>query len=199
MGSSSRVRAYLAMSLDGYVAGPEHQLDWLTDARSADAPALAADEWGSVADAAVTYDEFVASVGCLLMGRTTLDVVMAMEGDWFYGGLRVLVATHRALDDAPPTVTAVSGSIHELVAAAQEIAGDGDVYLDGANLIRQALEAHRLDEIIATIVPTALGAGVSLFAGLSREHQFTVHQVSRYGGGLIQVRLTPGEAHEVSP
>ena len=58
----SLVRVFLACSLDGFLAGPEDELDWLpTDAGIED-----------------TFTPFLASIGALAMGRRTFDVVRAM-------------------------------------------------------------------------------------------------------------------------
>ena len=111
-------------------------------------------------------EEFMSQVGALLMGRRTHDVVAGL-GQWPYGHTPVLVATHRDLEPAADTIRAVTGDIAALITQAKEAAGDRDVYLDGADLVRQGLEAGLVDELCITYLPTLLGAeGVRLFDGL---------------------------------
>lgn len=79
------VRVFLAVSLDGFLAGPGDDLSWLpTD----------------VDLGAYGFAPFLEEVGALLMGRRTYDVVAAMGGAWPYGDRPVLVATHRPMAPA---------------------------------------------------------------------------------------------------
>ncbi len=170
----SRVRVYIATSLDGFIAGPDNDLSWL--------PTAAIDE-----TEAVTYEAFMADVGALLMGRRTYDVVRGFEGDWPYGELPVLVATSRPLDDAPATVAPVSGAITSILAEAKRVAGDRDVYLDGGNLVQQALDVDAVDELIVTVVPILLGDGVQLFGETSKRIPLQFEAPHRYGS-MVQLR-----------
>lgn len=176
---SGRVRAFLACSLDGFVAGPDHDLSWLPGP-DPDAPE---DDAG--------YGAFMAEVGAMLMGRTTHDVVAGFDVDWPYGDTPVLVATHRPLTPGAPTVRAVSGDIGALVAEARAAAGGADVYVDGGALVRQALSAGLLDQLILTVIPIALGDGVSLFAGLDAPQRFACHGARPLHGGMVQLTYTP--------
>jgi dihydrofolate reductase len=183
MSSTGRVRVYVAMSLDGYIAGPDDDLSWLPEV----------DETQSDAGA-VGFEQFIADVGALLMGRRTFDVVMSFDADWPYGDRPVLVATHRPLD--PPGlpgkhVRAASGDIVELIASAREAAGGKDVYLDGGILVGQALDANLVDELILTVVPVVLGGGAPLFAGVTQQSDFEFTGTHRYGGGLVQLHARP--------
>ena len=176
---AGRIRAFLACSLDGFVAGPDDDLSWLPGP-DPDAPE---DDAG--------YAAFMAEVGAMLMGRTTHDVVAGFDVPWPYGDTPVLVATTRPLEPGAPTVRAVSGDIAALVDDARQTAGGGDVYVDGGALVRQALVAGLLDELILTVVPVALGAGASLFGGLPAHHRFERQQVRALFGGMVQLTLTP--------
>lgn len=79
-----RFIVYIAASADGYIADAEGGIDWLA--------AYDARQYG--------YDEFIASVGAIVMGRTTYDEVLR-QGDWPYPGKTAYVLTSRALP-APP-------------------------------------------------------------------------------------------------
>jgi len=182
----SRVRVFLAYSLDGYIAGPSDDLSWLpgaTDDASTKEPSETS---------AVTYEAFIGEVGALLMGRRTYDVVVGFEGPWPYGERPVLVASHRPLGPlAAPTVERTEGEIAELVARARKLASGGDVYLDGGFLVRQALDAGLVDELILTQVPVVLGAGHALFSGVTKRHHFELRGCHRYGEQMVQLVLQP--------
>lgn len=181
---TSRVRVYIASSLDGFIAGPNDDLSWLTGPG-------AANPGGETDSGALTYEALMADVGALLIGRGTFDVVYAMDG-WGYGDVPVLVATHRALpNDARRTVRAVSGPISDLVGQAKDVAGDKDVYVDGGHLIRQAAEADLIDDLTITMAPIALGAGHPLFAGMTTRYPLEITGHYRYAGGMVQIQARP--------
>jgi dihydrofolate reductase len=183
MSPNPRVRVYLACSLDGFIAGPDNDLAWLHRDRSAPGD-LAPDA------EALRFEPFLGQVGALLMGRATYDVVTAM-GVWPYGELPVLVATHRPLTPVSAHVRGVSGPIADLLADAKRAAGTKDVYLDGGDLVQQALNARLVDELTLTFVPVILGKGVRLFDHLREpiDLQFLAHR--SFDQGMVQVTVRP--------
>jgi len=185
MAGSGCVRVYIACSLDGFIAGSDDDLSWLpgSDGRGSVAETRDAD--------AVGYEDFMADVGALLMGRRTYDVVCSFGGGWPYGDRPVLVATHRELTPEVATVSKVDGTIAQMVAAALEAADGEDVYLDGGMLVRQALDADLVDELVVTIAPIILGEGQPLFAGVTRRHAMTIESHHRFDGGMVQLRMRP--------
>ena len=179
-----RIRVYLASSLDGFIAGPNDDLSWLTG------PA-AANRGGETDPGALTFEAFMADVGAVLMGRGTFDVVRGMDW-WGYGDRPVLVATHRELGAGlRESVRAVSGSIQEMVALAKEAAAGKDVYVDGGNLVRQAAEADLIDDLTITLAPIALGAGHPLFAGMAKRYPLEIAGHHTFEGGMVQIRARP--------
>ena len=175
-----RVLVFLACSLDGFIAGPDDDLSWLPE------PAPAPDDFG--------YAAFMATVGALLMGRNTFDVVDGFPGDWPYAALPVRVATSRELAPPTPTVRAVKGSIAELIAEGLAAAEGRDLYLDGGALIRQALDAGLVDELTLTLVPVVLGTGRPLFAGTTARHSLELLEHRALGQGVVQLRYRPRRA-----
>ncbi len=172
-----QVRVFIASSIDGFIAGDDNDLSWLPP------PGPDGDDHG--------YSAFMAGVGALLMGRRTFDVVAAFDGPWPFGDMPVLVATSSPLPaSTAPGVVAVTGDVRAMVDAARHAAGDRDVYLDGGALIRTALDAGLIDDVIVTLVPRVLGRGVPLFAGVERRHTFDlVSATPRHG--LVQLRYRP--------
>ncbi|MGI9627405.1 MAG: dihydrofolate reductase family protein [Longimicrobiales bacterium] len=185
-----KVHIYLASSIDGFIAGPGDDLSWLPgDEEFVEPETAPGQEAGSPA---LTYEAFIATVGALLMGRRTYDVVRGFDVDWPYGEKPVLVATRRPLDAAPPaSVRPVQGSIEELVDMARRAADGGNVYLDGGELIRQAAAADLIDDLTITLAPVALGAGIPLFAGLPKRYPLEIVSYHPHPGGMLQVRARP--------
>lgn len=176
-----KVRVYCAMSLDGFIAGPGGDISWLPEGD----PSAVDDPSG------LSFWDFIAEVGAILMGRNTYDFLAGYDGEWFYGDRPMLVPTHRDLEPIHEMVTAVSGEIGSLIDQAKAAAGKQDVYIDGGNLIRQALDAGLVDELILTVIPTALGEGIPLFAGIAQRQAFELVSHETHGDGLVQLRLRP--------
>jgi dihydrofolate reductase len=146
---------HVAMSLDGFIAGPGHDMSWTNGAEYDTSSRLA--------------DEVARSTGAILAGRGWYDVARADEQDavaGIYGGTwsgPVLVLTHhpeRLVSD--PEVEAVS-DLEDGLARAEDLAGDKAVGIFGGSVAAQVLNLGRLDEIIVQVVPIVLGGGVRLF------------------------------------
>lgn len=182
---TQRVRVYVACTLDGFIAGPGDDLSWLPGADGGEAHDVAQDP------AALSFDAFMADIGALLMGTRTYDVVEGIEGEWPYGEVPVLVPTHRPLSPASATARAVEGDIASLVALAKEAADGKDVYVDGDVLIRKALDANLIDDVVVTMVPVAIGSGHPLFAGVEQRQKFEVVGHHTFAPGLVQLHLHP--------
>lgn len=174
-----RVRAFLACSLDGFIAGEGDDLSWLPGPES-------------MGDSDGGFGAFLSLVGALLMGRRTFDVLAAMPGaPWPYGDRPVLVATHRPLSSPQPQVRPVSGDAATLVAAGLAAAGGRDLYVDGGALVRSVLQAGMLDELVITQIPVALGRGLPLLAGIERLICFRTTKVEPLPAGIVQWTLVP--------
>jgi dihydrofolate reductase len=175
---SGKILVYCGVSLDGFIAGVGDDLSWLDDTDSDPA----------VEPGTVEYSAFMEQIGALLMGRRTYDMVMGFDVAWPYGSTPVFVATSRPLQDAPSTVIACSGDIHDLCEQARQSAGTQDVYIDGGDIISQALDADCVDEMILSVVPVLLGKGVPLYNG-NQLHRFGAQSLGRYGT-TMQTKLT---------
>jgi dihydrofolate reductase len=168
-----RTHVFVGASLDGFIAGPNDELDWLG---------------GSEGEAPDSFGPFFAQIGAVLMGRRSYDVISGFTGPWQYGDTPMLIATHRPLTTERASVRAVQGSITELVAQARQTAGERDVYVDGGVLIRSALDAGLVDEITVTVVPMVLGRGIALFAGAAQRHPLQLIGHRTVGGAAVELR-----------
>ncbi len=142
------------MSLDGFMAGPDGDMQWLT--RHLGPNPLA--------------EDIVHRVGSLLVGRRTFDgddPNRGTESEGAFGGQwhgPVVVLTHRPPEEPSddPDLT-FSSDLPAAVARARVAAGDKYVNILGAEVARGCLEAGLLDEILVLIAPVLLGDGTRLF------------------------------------
>ncbi|MEB3204350.1 MAG: dihydrofolate reductase family protein [Candidatus Sericytochromatia bacterium] len=174
---TARTRVFVATSLDGFIAGENDDLSWLPE------PDPSGDDGG--------FGAFLGQVGALLMGRKTWDTVHGFAGPWPYGDRPVLVATHRPLPSGHASGRGVAGPIASLVRQGLAAAEGKDLYLDGGEIIRQAMDAGLVDEIVVTFVPCILGRGIPLFAGAASRSSLTCTGHRLLSGGMIQATYVP--------
>jgi dihydrofolate reductase len=168
------VISYMSMSLDGFIAGPNDEIDqvfaWFmagdTEYR---VPGGGEDEVFKVAAAtAEMLRETWPNFGAVIVGRRTFDLSHAWGGKPPLG-LPHFVVTHRVPEEwtkEGSPFTFVTDGVASAVRQATQAAGEKDVSVAGASIIQQLLNAGLLDEIHIDHVPVLLGAGVRLFDNL---------------------------------
>jgi dihydrofolate reductase len=170
----SKVLTHMTMSLDGYIADPRDRpgelFDWygageVSVPSANDGVTFTVDE----ASAAVLR-ELTTTVGALVCGRRLFDLTDGW-GDAHPVGAPVVVVTHRPPADASrwPRTTFVDG-VEAAVAAARQIAGEQDVTIASADVVRQALDLGLVDEVCVSLVPVLFGEGIPYFSTLARGH-----------------------------
>ena len=155
---NGRVVVNRSMSLDGFIAGPGHAMDWVFDF-------VAPDE----------FPEIAAATGAMLIGRRTYEVGKRMadnrsEATPGYDGGAEFVLTHEPPDPPDPGVTFLTGDIGKAVATALHAAGGKNLEILGADVAGQCLRRGLVDEILVYVLPVLLGDGIRFFSspGLTR-------------------------------
>jgi dihydrofolate reductase len=147
---------YAAASLDGYIAGPDDELDWLT---KFEGPPLGA----GVEPVAGGYEEFFEGVGALVMGSTTYEWLLAEVDKWPYTGTPTWILSSRDLQPAGDDVRVVDAAVNDLYDEMVAAAGERMLWVvGGAPVAAQFTAAGLLDHVWVTVVPVVLGAGKPL-------------------------------------
>ena len=128
-----RVSAFLALSLDGFIAGEGGDLAWL-------------EPYNGDSQEETGYSALMASADTLLMGRNTYDIVSAFP-EWPYGDKPLVVLTHRPADPRP-RVAFRQGALVQVLDELWQ-GGSRHLYLDGGELVRQGLQGALVDELTA--------------------------------------------------
>lgn len=145
----ARIVGYIASSLDGFIATPDENLDWLTQQ-----PDLNLGEHD--------YHKFIARIQTVVMGRATYDWIERYPGDWEYPGKRVIVVTSRPIDN-PKGPLETRTDIDALITELRGL-DDGDVWMLGGGKLQMAfMERGALDEIEIYIMSEIIGSGIPLF------------------------------------
>jgi dihydrofolate reductase len=156
MGSSvGRVRWHLVMSLDGFAAGPDHSLDWMSGLKLR--PGV--------------HQEAIDTLGAVLGGRRGYDALARRSpGEASrqpYGGAwrgPVFVLTHHPEDAIPdPGITFLSCGVAEAVEIGLAAAEGKDLELHSQDIARQCVELGLVDEFYVHLAPVMLGSGIRLF------------------------------------
>lgn len=171
------VGAGFSMSLDGFIAGPNDDVQrlfaWMFSGDT-DVKLSTGDEDFELkvdAESAERFDESTKTIGAIVSGRRMFDVAGAWGGKHPMD-VPVFVVTHHIpqewVKEGSP-FTFVTDGVESAVAQAKKAAGDKSVGVGGADITRQCLKAGLLDEIGIDLVPVLLGSGVRLFEHLGIE------------------------------
>ena len=164
-----KASVFIGTSLDGFIARANGDFDFL-------------DAGGNEPHG---YEEFMASVDALVMGRKTYETVLAF-GAWPYEKPVFVLSTH-PLAPAPAgaAVEHLTGEPAEIVAQLTA-RGIGHVYVDGGITIQRFLQAKLIQRLIISRVPVLIGEGIPLFGPLPSD-VFLKHVATRhYASGLVQ-------------
>jgi len=171
-----RIRYSVAMSLDGYIAGPNDEADWIPMNPEIDFAALFAQ-----------FDTF-------LLGRRTFEVMKRMNPAISLPRTYVFSRTLRQSDY--PDVTVVSDKVEETVAALRAEESKKDIWIFGGGaLFRNLLAAGLVDTVEVGVIPVLLGGGIPLLPPPARQTtlKLTGHKVYKTGTVLLEYAVV-GEA-----
>ncbi|SLM96534.1 Dihydrofolate reductase [Corynebacterium xerosis] len=167
--SSLRAAVFLGLSVDGRIARPDGDLEWLTSRGAA------------AGDAGFT--PFVQSVDAVVMGRRTFEGIASIE-QWPYLDRPMHVISTTLAADADPRIT-VHRSGEAAIDALQRD-GHRRVYVDGGETIRWFLAAELVEELTLSHVPVLIGEGPSLFGPLTKGVHLEHVRTTVLDGGMVQ-------------
>jgi dihydrofolate reductase len=161
---------FIGTSVDGFIARANDDLDFL--------PPGGGEPHG--------YNEFIASVDAIVIGRKTFEKVLTF-GDWPYGNKRVVVLSSRPID-----LSVVRGVVEQMAGQPAEIVaqlaarGIHNLYIDGGVTIQRFLRAGAIHRLIITRVPVLIGEGVPLFGALPHDIRLRHVATRHFPSGLVQ-------------
>jgi len=162
---------FVGTSLDGFIARPNGDHDWL--------PEGGGEPHG--------YNEFMASIDAIVIGRKTFEKVLSFGG-WAYGKKWVVVLSSHPVDLS----AAVGGVVEQMAGPPAEIvsrlaaSGARHLYVDGGITIQGFLRAGLIQRLIITRVPVLIGEGKPLFGTLGRDIRLRHVATRHFPSGLVQ-------------
>ena len=159
------IRYVVATSLDGYIAGPNGEADWIVTDPDLDFRAL--------------FNQF----DTVLLGRRTYEITQSPGAPPWPPGIRVYVFSRTLRQSDHPGVTVIADRVEETVAALRAKSGKDIWLFGGASLFRSLLDARLVDTVEVAVMPVLLGGGIPLVPPSPKRAKLTLsgHKVSEAG------------------
>jgi len=165
-----RVRYQVACSLDGYIAGPNDEFDWITPEPTFD------------------FEDLYAQFDTLLMGRRTYEAVRA-TGENFHGK-RIIVASRTLRQKDHPDIEVVSEGLETRVRELRSQPGRDIWLFGGGDLFSQILAWNLVDTVEPAVIPILLGGGVQFLSPIGLRRRLTLAGHRAYPSGMLLLEYT---------
>jgi dihydrofolate reductase len=172
-----KASVFVGTSVDGFIARHNGDFDFL--------PEGGGEPHG--------YNEFIATVDVLVIGRNTFEKVLTFD-TWPYQDMRVVVLSNRAIDTSAIPAARVErmfGSPPDIVARLAAT-GAQHAYIDGGITVQQFLRAGLIQRLIITRVPVLVGQGIPLFGSLPQDLKLRHVATQAYASGLVKSEYAVG-------
>ena len=164
-----KIRYIVAMSVDGYIAGPNGEIDWI------------------VTDPEVDFAAIWAQFDTALMGRRTYEVGSKRLGEKAFAGVTSIVFSRTMKPEDHPRVTVVSELKADWVQAVKSQSGKDIWLFGGSELFRAFLDCGLVDRIEVSVIPVLLGNGVPLLPPPYTPTKLTLVSSKLYRSGRVSL------------
>ena len=168
-----RIRYQVAASLDGYIAGPKGEADWI------------------VMDPDIDFGELFSQFDTFLMGRGTFENMVRQGGGPATPGMKTLVFSRTLKQRDHPDVRIVADNAKETLVALREQPGKDIWLFGGGSLFLSLLEMHLVDTVEIAVIPVMLGGGIPLLPPPAPQTKLnlTGHRVFKTGIVLLEYTI----------
>jgi dihydrofolate reductase len=170
--SSRQLILYIAMSLDGYIAKPNDDLDFLSIVEQE------GQDYG--------YADFLKTIDAVIVGRKTYDKVISMGFDFPHADKDAYIIT-RTPRPSVGSVKFYTGNLKSLVEKLKSETGKNIFCDGGAEIVNELLKENLIDEFIISVIPILVGNGTKLFKDDRPEQRLELVSVKHFEKGLTQL------------
>ena len=174
---SRKLILYIATSLDGYIAKPNDDLDFLNIVQKE------GEDYG--------YSAFISTVDTVIVGRKTYDWVLK-QTDFPHADKNTYIITRTERTSVGRT-TFYTGNLKELVSQLKSEKGETIFCDGGAEIVNELLNDQLIDEWIISVIPILVGNGTRLFKDGRSEQQLELISIQSYDTGLVQLHYRRNE------
>jgi len=165
-----RVLYRVAASLDGYIAGPRGEVDWI------------------VSEPTVDFAALYAAVDTVLLGCRTYELTRQPWAPPWPADWQIHVFSRTLAPEEHPELAVVGGGAGPAVAALRAGARRGIWLFGGASLFRSLLEVRQVDIVEVAVMPVLLGGGLPLLEPGSARTRLTLSHAQSYSSGMVTLR-----------
>lgn len=163
-----RVVYSVAMSLDGYVAGPNGESDWI------------------VMDPEFDFPKFMARFDTVLMGRKTFELAQKQYGgNGSMPGMKAFVASRTLKPSDRPGVAIIGENLKEVITSLRKEPGKEIWLFGGGELFRSMMKQKLVDSVEVAVVPVLLGGGIPLLPSPANRTKLKLVKQTAYKSGNV--------------
>lgn len=166
-----KIKLYIATSLDGYIASPDEDLDWLTQYPNPDKL-----DYG--------YKEFYKTVDTVIMGGRTYHSILSMDVLWPYKDKETYIVTRHSSNNQQ-NIQFITEHVIENITQLKEKEGKDIWLVGGGELVSMLLDHNLVDTMVITSIPTILGNGIPLFPNAPKSSNWEVISSQKYDNSVI--------------
>jgi dihydrofolate reductase len=163
-----RIRYAVAASLDGYIAGPQGEADWI------------------IMDPEIDFNSFFQQFDTVLLGRRTFET-MTRAGNAGMPGMKTLVFSRTLRQSDYPQVTIVAENSEETLSSLRRQSGKDIWLFGGGSLFRTLLDAKLVDTVEIAVIPVLLGDGIPLLASPAKVTKLNLTRHQIYKSGIVSL------------
>ena len=163
---------YIAISLDGYIAGPDEDLSFLDIVQRED------EDYG--------YGDFIQTVDTVIMGRKTYDWIMAHVPEFVHADKTTFIIS-RTERQSTENTRFHTGDLSDLVRRLKTESGKNIFIEGGAEVVKTLLLDDLIDEYVISIIPVLVGGGTKLFEDGRPQQTLKLISTKQFDSGLVQL------------
>jgi dihydrofolate reductase len=164
-----KIRYSVAMTLDGYIAGPNGEADWI------------------LMDPDVNFAELWAQFDTLIMGRKTYDAAKSRLGEAFMQGMKTVVVSRTLRPADNPNLIILSELTRDYIQSLRSQTTRDIFLLGGGKLFRSMLAMHEVDTVEVSLMPVLLGGGILLLPPTAQRATLKLSGHKIYRSGIVSL------------
>jgi dihydrofolate reductase len=164
-----KIRYGVAMSFDGYIAGPNGEADWI------------------IIEPEFNFADLWAQFDTLLMGRRTYEAAVARLGESSMHGMKIIVVSRTMRQEDHPNITIIPELDRDSIKTVRAQSSKDIWLFGGGDLFKQMLALKEVDTVEVSVIPVLLGGGLPLLPPPAPQTKLNLTSHKAYSSGRVQL------------